>query len=272
MKLLLAFVLIASLVLAGCTEIKDTSMCKDSDNGLNYQTIGNGTFCRTADDCKTETDYCYNEAILVEHYCKQDSLVNDWHMCRYGCENGACKESTPGSTDYVVKYGKDNLVKESRADIIRYGFSEKFFDEHFALDYFANSDIHTDPGSMIIWDFNYGEYTAKVDDNLGYSTQGNGNITYIHSIAPALLTKLPVIGDFGRVIPKSEAETLMKSCIGEFANARAELRLSGPDNVGFYFVAEPKENALTCTGGMGPCRIKQGIVDLLNGNTLKCDK
>ena len=62
----------------------------------------------------------------------------------------------------------------------------------------------------------------------------------------------------------------MRSCIGEFANAHAELKLIGSE-IGLFYIANPKENPEICpTSGEAPCIIRQGIIDLVNGKVVEC--
>jgi hypothetical protein len=47
----------------------------------------------TDDSYSTSYDYCQNDTQLNEAYCKDGKLEVMWYGCKYGCYNGACRES-----------------------------------------------------------------------------------------------------------------------------------------------------------------------------------
>jgi len=68
----------------------DTTICTDSDDGIDYDVKGVtcvGNNCKT-DVCLTDNSY-YN---LKEYYCQSDSMTNKNYKCPDDCVNGACVE------------------------------------------------------------------------------------------------------------------------------------------------------------------------------------
>lgn len=62
--------------------------CSDSDGGLDYYTKGTVTSSEGS-----ITDACIDSYELVEWVCDEmDSIEDEYYVCPYGCENGACLE------------------------------------------------------------------------------------------------------------------------------------------------------------------------------------
>lgn len=171
----------------------------------------------------------------------------------------------------VSDYINDPIVLKSKELIMMYGFSEEYFDEHFTLTNFSEFSLPN--GAHIEWTFEIEDYQAIVIDSIGYRREGN-NYTYIHSLAPADNLELPVIRDFN-VISKSEADSLMRYCIGEFINERSKLSLLDSEK-GFFYIANPaKGERFDCPQGnvydnRAPCVERLGIIDLERGSIVSC--
>lgn len=251
-------------------EISQYPYCDDSDSGLDYHVRGEVTYCTVdSKNCVTQSDICLDNNMIQEYYCANGVLKSVQFVCENGCFDAICFELEVEPDTFDLNH---LLVQESKETILRYGFSEDFFDTHFTLEFFSD-DIHVPGGPRIIWKFTMGDYVATVGDALGYRRDGD-TLTYIHGIAPAQTLELPIFSDFEDVLSKSEADTLMRSCIGEFTEARAELNLLGPTH-GFFYVASPAENAIICPSGdesAAPCIIRTGIVDLIEGVAMQCDR
>lgn len=239
--------------------------CTDSDGGINQNTKGTVTHC--TDGCIDQTDFCVNEDTLQEYYCT-GGLRSIKITCEYGCLDNICIVPEPEPQKPVSDYVNDPIVLKSKELIIKYGFSEEYFDEHFSLTGFSPFEIPN--GASVEWTFERGEFQTSIYDGIGYSRDGD-NYTYIHSIAPAQNLELPVMTDFS-VISKTEADALMKSCIGDFINEQSRLNLLGPER-GFFYRANPigEETEICPTGGYdGPCVENVGIIDLQQGVLVSC--
>lgn len=179
----------------------------------------------------------------------------------------------PPPKKLIPDYINDPIVLKSKELIIMFGFSEEYFEEHFTLTDFSEFSLPN--GAYVEWTFDIGNYQTTVHDGVGYSKKGDDYI-HIHSLTPAANLELPVMSDFD-VIPKSEADSLMSSCIGEFINERSELNLLGPQR-GFFYIANPAEGDIfdcpsegLATSG-GPCTERVGIVDLKRGVIISCSE
>lgn len=102
------------------TNQSNTTVCTDSDGGLNYYV--KGTIDTVIPEGLTSEDYCpypnTNPLILMEHFCSpytsyQGNYTNKFYTCPYGCSNGAClgDGSTLACTD--SDGGKNYNVKGS---------------------------------------------------------------------------------------------------------------------------------------------------------------
>jgi hypothetical protein len=92
-----------------CSSTNNTSMCKDSDGGLNYYVKGD-TFGRrfsTSTSPDTESDSCLSASILTEYTCggggfPLDVRVSNQYVCPNGCSNGACLNETVRECSQVI--------------------------------------------------------------------------------------------------------------------------------------------------------------------------
>ena len=107
------------------------------------------------------------------------------------------------------------LVAGSRRAIIATGFSEAYFDRHFALVKVVNL-----PGDRrIVWRFSLNEYSTTVSDVLGYYTR-NGQRIDTHSVT----TTLGKSSDIAATISRSKANQIMQRCMGVFTHPTVEYR------------------------------------------------
>lgn len=122
------------------------------------------------------------------------------------------------------------MADGSRKAILESGFSEPYFQEHFQLIRVIN-----EPGDRrVVWRFSLAEYETDVNDALGYYTTGTGARVDIHSVK----TVLGSTHDIRKVIPKKQAEQIMRKCIGKFRNAAVEFNaLAAPGREGLYMTA-----------------------------------
>jgi hypothetical protein len=207
--------------------------------------------------------------------------LDNWHLRTSGIpfeliavtfRNGTFAAVGVGGTVPVPPAPDNALVKESKQLIEAYGFTEGFFDNHFTLTFFTDA-LDAPGGPRIEWSFTIGDYHATVADALGFRREGE-NIVYIHGIAPAQTLKVPVFHDIQAVLSKTEADRLMRACIGDFKDAHAELSLLGPIR-GLLYIASPVENAVICPPGTQAglrCYTKTGIIDLEKGVIIQCDQ
>ncbi|HEV7892513.1 MAG TPA: hypothetical protein VGP08_18010 [Pyrinomonadaceae bacterium] len=112
-----------------------------------------------------------------------------------------------------------SLVEGSREAIIKTGFSEAYFDQHFHL-----ARVVDNTGDRrVVWRFSVGGHEATVSDSIGFYTEG-GRRFDTHSVAGTLNTT----NDLTRTITRTRAERIMRRCIGRFTNPQVEYRAHGP--------------------------------------------
>jgi hypothetical protein len=110
------------------------------------------------------------------------------------------------------------LAAASREAIIKTGLSAAFFDEHFRV-----ARVVDRPGDRrVVWRLSVGGYETSVNDSVGFYTEGARRVD-THSVSATLNTT----SDITRTITRRRAETLMRRCIGRFANPQVEYRANG---------------------------------------------
>ena len=250
---------------------ESSPVCNDSEDYGDIYTFGTVEFCRNGVDCIEQKDYCVDATSLREFSCSIDkSLKSVVLNCEDGCNSGKCikKPEVP-----VQSLNVDHqLVVDSRSEIIRYGFSEPFFDKNFSLQ-FATDDINGPGGAYVIWNFEYGEFKTTVNDYIGYRRHNDGSLTYIHAIAMSLSVTEPPFTDFTSVVTKQYAQEKMNACLGEYQDASAILNLLGPER-GFFYTAYSAKEPYACPSDEfsdAACIANMGIIDLQTGNVLQCD-
>ena len=93
---LLLVILIAGLVFAaqgsGSSQRNNNSeKCEDSDKGIVYYEKGElDVGCTEGTLCGVFVDYCKDENILVENYCRNNQPLKIEYKCPFGCDEGAC--------------------------------------------------------------------------------------------------------------------------------------------------------------------------------------
>lgn len=112
-----------------------------------------------------------------------------------------------------------SLVEGSREALIKTGFSEAYFDEHFRVARVVDSPAD----HRVVWRFSVGGHEATVSDSIGFYTEG-GRRFDTHSVAGTLNTTR----DLTRLLTRTRAERIMRRCIGRFSNPQIEYRAHGP--------------------------------------------
>jgi anionic cell wall polymer biosynthesis LytR-Cps2A-Psr (LCP) family protein len=83
--LTIVIVTIIIILMLNFLYMKFFSPCKDSDNGKNYFKKGIVIF----KDSPSE-DYCMDEYVLRERFCKNNEVLEELYNCSNGCNEGAC--------------------------------------------------------------------------------------------------------------------------------------------------------------------------------------
>ncbi|MDP2924861.1 MAG: hypothetical protein Q8N99_00655 [Nanoarchaeota archaeon] len=86
-----------------------SSLCSDSDNGLNYYEKGTTKWKVEDGSTNSEDDYCTDKTVLSEGVCgKTDengkSYRRESHTCPNGCNDGACIKGDPISEKITCKF------------------------------------------------------------------------------------------------------------------------------------------------------------------------
>ncbi|MFA5175632.1 MAG: hypothetical protein WC413_00010 [Candidatus Nanoarchaeia archaeon] len=92
------------------SSIPAVNVCVDSDNGKNYNIQGNVKDTLGAvyyDGCSDQTLYPNR---LAEAYCSGGNVAWDYYTCPNGCENGACKTSSPTSCTVLLKNSNEGVA------------------------------------------------------------------------------------------------------------------------------------------------------------------
>jgi len=71
-------------------DITTVRLCHDTDNGIVRWV--NGSIFGFYDDAERFefNDYCFNNNILIEYYCEDETPQNFTFLCRNGCEDNHC--------------------------------------------------------------------------------------------------------------------------------------------------------------------------------------
>ena len=65
-------------------------LCHDTDNGI-VRWVNGSIFGFNDDATRFEfKDYCFNNNILIEYYCEDETPQNFTFLCRNGCEDNHC--------------------------------------------------------------------------------------------------------------------------------------------------------------------------------------
>lgn len=125
---------------------------------------------------------------------------------------------------------RSKLIESSRKAIIKTGFSERYFDEHFKL-----VEAFDKPGDLrVVWRFSLNGFETLVSDAMGYYTGARGKRTYVHSVTNTLGSTR----DIKRTISKQRAAALMRSCLGRFMNETVVfMRLNTSDKTSLFLMA-----------------------------------
>lgn len=97
--------------------VASTSVCTDSDGGLNYYVKGNikglaadGVISEDIDACRPNNFYGDGKDYVIEWFCDDQNRVNTNQVCENGCKDGACinpTQSTHSCANILVKSNVD---------------------------------------------------------------------------------------------------------------------------------------------------------------------
>ncbi|MFC1682460.1 hypothetical protein ACFL0X_02500 [Nanoarchaeota archaeon] len=105
-----------------------SSLCVDSDEGLNYYEKGYAYLVTSPDEI--EEDFCVfdnymNVWKVNEKYCENDEIKSKNHLCFHGCDDGACSRTSQrvivsaNRTISIVFTGSDYLILDVEGTITR---------------------------------------------------------------------------------------------------------------------------------------------------------
>lgn len=136
------------------------------------------------------------------------------------------------------------LAAGSKRAILETGISEPYFDGHFRL-----VKVIDQPGDRrAVWKFSVNGYEADVNDAVGYYAGKDGARVDTHSIKQLLGST----HDIEKTISRRQAESIMKRCIGSYANpsvvfrsvsGKASLYMIGSSVIKKRDAAEKREEA-----------------------------
>jgi hypothetical protein len=130
------------------------------------------------------------------------------------------RTATPTHAPADLNAAEKALVHGSREAIVQTGITESYFDEHFRV-----ARVVDRPGDRrVVWTFSVNGYVATVGDAVGFYTEGGRRVD-THSVA----SSLPSTSDITRTITRTQAERIMRRCIGRFNNPQVEYRAHGAD-------------------------------------------
>lgn len=110
------------------------------------------------------------------------------------------------------------LVQGSKEAILATGISESYFQTHFKL----LKVVDKPADRRVSWQFAINEYSAVINDSIGYYTEGTKRVD-THSVAKALGQTTEI----SRTLSRARALKVLRSCIGNFENPTVQY---GPVN------------------------------------------
>jgi hypothetical protein len=90
-----------------CPCLNDTSACRDSDGGKNFDVKGIATAYG-----QSLSDHCNNDGTLTEKYCENERIKWYSYRCPQGCRDGACRKNDslkPSVSGYVMHEGETRI-------------------------------------------------------------------------------------------------------------------------------------------------------------------
>ena len=142
--------------------------CKDDDSGVNYGKRGRVEaqhYDRDGDDSIWHDDkekvglrdYCEedgqgNENLVVEYYCSNENPFKITHRCRFGCDDGKCRNVLDIP---ISEYPDDELIGDFNEDECVDELDKENFDDYLA---WYNAGEEGDFGDCVSVD--YGIFTA----------------------------------------------------------------------------------------------------------------
>lgn len=143
----------------------------------------------------------------------------------------AATQSAAGEQTFS-KADQDLAAKSKRA-IIETGISESYFNKHFRL----TKVVDKASDRQVEWKYSINEYETSLIDDIGYYTTPTNERVDVHSIKNELFSAY----DIKRTIPRSKANSALKSCVGEHHDAMVVYRaLKAPGKAGLYLTARAK--------------------------------
>lgn len=124
---------------------------------------------------------------------------------------------------------ESELVKSSRKSIINTGISGSYFDKHFKLE--NVSDKPSD--RRVVWIFKLAEYSTRINDAVGFYTNGKGQRVNVHSVGELLVRTR----DIKKTIDKKSAEKLLEKCIGSFESSNVVFVAQGNPPVAALYLS-----------------------------------
>lgn len=141
-------------------------------------------------------------------------------------EDEASQANTNAQTS--LSESQKSLMAGSKTAILKTGMSEPYFDRHFRI-----VEVFDKPGDRrVVWTLSINEYEARINDSIGYYTEGGKRID-VHSVGNILSSTT----DIERTIPRTKALKIMRACLGKFADTAVEYRAGGSGKAGLFLTA-----------------------------------